>query len=412
MATKKFHFTKRFLQERCDFCGLCFHECPVLRLPLDQAQAEIRALADSGASQVLTQCTGCMACNTFCPHDANPHTLIVSRWQERYRREGLPRAAGLVLPYQKPNLYTVAKRKLPPDERALVQQWERNLETPPRCGTMIYAGCNMMLQPFLLDSPLFQEIPIFGSLELCCGEPFYRMGCWDAAKAAALTVKKAFDRLGLERVIVPCLAGFHLFRYVYPNVLDVTLNVEVVPLEDWLYERISNGSIPVTPLNKSAVLHDNCWPKASGDELFTKTRDLLHAVGVTVIEPENTKERALCCGMCAGAAQLRLRDIARTAAERLKELDRAQADMAVNYCGGCNWLFGLVSQLHLSRYQTPGYHIVEVVRMAAGETLKRRTAQRARGIMASMAPRLIGRYARGGRFWIDNVAGELIQRGE
>jgi Fe-S oxidoreductase len=411
MTTKRFQFTKRFVRERCDSCGLCFSECPVLRLPIEQAQQEIRLLLDSGVSQVLHRCTGCMACNTLCPQDANPHTLIMSRWQDRYRRLGLPQVAGLVLPYQEPNLYTVALKSLPGDEGALVRQWEQNWLKPP-ADTMIYAGCNMLLQPFLLDSTLLGNVPIFGSLKLCCGEPLYRMGCWDAARTAAVHVAAEFERMGLERVIVPCLAGYHLFKYVYPQIFEVRIKAEVLSIEDWLHERITSGQIPIKPLNQTAVLHDNCWPKASGDELFQKVRDLLSAVGVTVIEPENTRERALCCGMCSGAAQLRLRDIVRTARDRLDELDRTKADMMINYCGGCNWLFSLVNQMLLARYKTPSYHLLEVVQMAAGETPKHRTAQRTRRVMASMTPRLLARYLNRRRFWIYTVAGEPVQRWE
>jgi len=112
-----------------------------------------------------------MACNSICPTDANPHTLILNRWHERYLERGLPARAKLVLPYQKRNLYTTAIKALPRDEKNLVAQWERNVQEPPS-DTMIYAGCNVLLQPFLMDSPLFREMPIFGSMNLCCGEPF------------------------------------------------------------------------------------------------------------------------------------------------------------------------------------------------------------------------------------------------
>jgi Fe-S oxidoreductase len=408
MTLKPFQFSKRFVADRCNFCGRCLSECPVLQWPLERARKEIHALIEDRDSEALARCTGCMACNSICPQDANPHTLIVNRWEERYRKEGIPYAAGLVLPYQEPKVYTVAAAKLPEDEQALVRQWKRNL-LKPQCDTMIYAGCNVLLMPFLMDSALFDDVPIFGSLDLCCGEPFYRMGCWDAARAAAKHVQEEFDRMRLKKVIVPCLAGYHLFKYVHPEVLDVHIKAEVVSMEDWLLERIANGQLRLKPLNQSAVLHDNCWPKASGENLFAKVRDLLRLAGVTVIEPEHTRERALCCGMCAGAARLRLRDIVATARRRLKEFDRAGADMAIDYCGGCDWLFSLVDQMSLSSFKTPRYHILEVIQRAAGETPGHRTAQRTRGILASMTPRLMVRYLRGGRFWIESVAGKPVE---
>ena len=398
MTAKPFQFTKSFVNERCDFCGRCFAECPVLELPLAAAQREIRSLVETGSSPVLDRCTGCMACNSICPGDANPHTLIMNAWGERCRREGVPETARLVLPYQERNLHQTGLETMPEEDRRLVRQWEANWHNPPDTDTMLYAGCNMILLPFILDSPLYADIPIFGSLDLCCGEPFYRMGCWDAARAAALRVQREFTRMGLKKIIVPCLACYHLFSRVYPQVMDVPLTVEVLPITRWLCERICGGRLQVIPLNQTVALHDNCWPKASGDELFDELRSLLDLLGVTVAEVPHARENALCCGMCAGAARFHLRDIVHTAERLLRELEASPAPWAVDYCGGCTWLLGLINQALLSRYRKPRYHILELVQMAAGETPKHRTDHQMRHVMLALAPRLLGRYIQGGHF--------------
>ncbi len=408
MALKPFRLTKTFVRERCDFCGECFARCPVLEYPLDRAKAEFQVLVDTGDAPALARCTGCMACNTFCPTDANPHTLIVSRWDARYQQQGLPARAALVLPYQSNNLHAEAVARLPEDERALVHAWEANWRRPPESDTMLYAGCNMILQPFLLDSVLFRGVPIFGALDLCCGEPLYRMGCWDAERVVAERLRDEFARMGLKRLLVPCLAGYHLFRQVYPDVFDVRLDCEVVSLYKWLDDRIATGQIPVALLNKRAVIHDNCWPKASGDACFDGVRRLLERIGVEVVEPAHSRESALCCGMCAGAARHSLRDTLRSAHERLRELRDAGADFAVDYCGGCSWLFSLAGQLSFSLRDVPLYHLIELVQTAAGETPKHRTETRTRDVIRTMAGRLVRAYLTPGRFWIRDIAGRPV----
>jgi len=411
MTTTPFEFTKHFIKERCESCGRCLNECPVLQLPIEQAQAEIRALVRGEDSEVLTSCTGCMACNRICPNNANPHTLIVSRWRERYEKEGIPVRASLVLPYQQPNLYTLLSDKLPEDEKTLVRQWEENGKHPPKCDTMIYAGCNILLQPFLLDSKLFKDIPIFGSTRICCGEPLYRMGCWDAERVVAQHLREEFSRMGFKKLIVPCLAGYHMFKHVYPEVFDVTLDFDVISIEEWLLDRIRNGSIEIAPLGKTAVIHDNCWPKASGEKCFETTRTLLNCLGISVIEPAHTREQALCCGMCAGASRFALTDILHVAKDRLREFDAVEADMAIDYCGGCHWLFSLVRKFSVSKRIKPEYHILEVVQMAAGETSKHRTDARTRQIVSTMAGRLIAAYTTRRRIWIDAIEGRPVEPG-
>jgi len=405
MPTTPFEFSKHFIEERCDFCGRCFNECPVLQLPLKQAQAAIRALVRSEDSEVLTRCTGCMACNSLCPQGANPHTLIVSRWRARYEKEGIPVRASLVLPYQQPNLYTLLAGKLPEDEKALVRQWEDNWKHPGKHDTMLYAGCNILLQPFLLDSKLFKDIPVFGSTHLCCGEPLYRMGCWDAERVVAQRLKEEFSRMGFKKLVVPCLAGYHIFKHVYPKVFDVTLDFDVISIEEWLLDRVQNGAIEIAPLGKTAVIHDNCWPKASGEVCFDTTRALLERLGVTVIEPPHTREEALCCGMCAGAARFALLDILRAAKARLCEFDAIKADMAIDYCGGCNWLFSLARKFSVSKKTKPVYHLLEVVRMAAGENPEHRTDARTRQIVSTMAGPLLAAYMTRRRVWINEIEG-------
>lgn len=381
MTETAFPFAARFLDERCTRCGICFAQCPVLEWPIERAKTEFRKLLETGWSEAVERCTGCMACNVLCPPGANPHTRIMLAWQDRYKREGLPARARWVLPYQRPSMITESLESLPAEERAIVAQWEQNARELRDAGTAIYAGCNMMLQPRRLASPLFAGIPVFGSLDLCCGEPLYRMGCWDAARKAAENVRRTFGQLRLERVLVPCLAGYHLFQHVYPDMFGIALDVEVVSLLDWLDVRIASGELRLSPLGRRAAVHDSCWPKASGSHFLGLTRRLLAACGVEAIEPKHCRERALCCGMGVAAARFSLYDIANTAIKRLRELQKTGADCIVGDCAGCDWLFALAGLIPAAHPAIPIYHLLDIIRMAAGEEV----APSARRLAKSMA---------------------------
>jgi Fe-S oxidoreductase len=380
MPLQPFNFSKEFNVAACDFCGLCFNKCPVLNLPLDVAQREIKSLIQSGKSKyVLQNCTSCMACNHYCPNNCNPHTLILSKWNERYLHEGLPNRSRLVLPYHFPNLFTIIMKKLPKDEKVLVEQWYNNWKNPQNEKTMLYTGCNTLLQPFLLKSKIFSDIPIFGAPELCCGEPLYRMGCIDAARTVATYLHDEFQQIGFKKLLMPCLAGYHGFKEAYEKVFGVKFNFEVVSIIDWFWDIIQQNELEITPLNKTAVIHDSCWSKASGEHFFNRVRDILALLGVQVLEPEHTKENALCCGIGAAAARYDILYVFKSARKRLKELGRMKPDIIVDYCGGCNWCLSVANKFNFSRL--PIYHLIELFQQGIGEKPLHRTDLRARSIL-------------------------------
>ncbi|MCP4196750.1 MAG: (Fe-S)-binding protein [Proteobacteria bacterium] len=407
---KPFRFSRSFRTDHCNFCGICFERCPVLAWPESKAKQAIHDLIDGNSSEVLSRCTGCMACNNLCPEDANPHTLIVERWGERYRKEGLPARAKLVLPYQRPNLFTLTMSRLPQDEKRLVETWEQNWKQPPNADTMFFAGCNTLLQPFLMQSRIFENETIFGSLDLCCAEPLYRIGLWDALHLVAKHLQKEFARMGFKRLVMPCLAGYHLFKHVYHELFDIAFDCEIITITDWFLEAIADGRITPKPLGKRVVIHDNCWPKASGEVLFDQARELLERLGLQVVEPAHTREQALCCGMCAVASNYSLTDAVRVAKKRVDELEQAPADMAMDYCGGCNWIFPLVGNLSFKKPKKPMYHLIELVQMATGEEPVHRTGKRSVDILTSIAGPLAAGYLSPKRFWIEDILGKPVPR--
>ncbi len=414
--------TKEFVQENCDLCGKCFNQCPVLELPLDVAKAEIKSLKESGKSKkVLKKCTGCMACNTFCPNNANPHTLIMRTWKDRYDNEGIPSLGEIILPsWKRPNIFSLPQKKFSDKEKELINKWEETFKNPPtspKNETMMFTSCNVMMQPFLFDSPIYDGIPIFGSLDICCGEPIYRGGLWDAAKAQAEFNQKEFERIGVKKIILPCLACKNLFTNVYPNVFDVNLNIEVVYILDWFLDRIKKGEIKVSQLNKKAVIHDNCWPKLDGGVTFNKIRDLLGLIGVEVIDPPHSHEEGLCCGMCAVAANFSIIDFLKVARKRVRELNKVKdVDIIVDYCGGCNWVFHIWKNLGIFNTRKV-YHILELIQMASGEQISHKTGKRGRQVIFSLIPNLPKVIASlfpklTKRVWVEEIQGNTVKKNE
>ena len=74
-----------FIEERCNLCGECLTRCPEMRLSGPEAAAEIQRLISGEESQhVLSRCSSCFSCETFCPQNCHPYHLVLQRWNDLY----------------------------------------------------------------------------------------------------------------------------------------------------------------------------------------------------------------------------------------------------------------------------------------------------------------------------------------
>jgi len=83
-------FYSTFDEEACNLCGKCFHKCPIMQLPIDFAIREMKKLiAGEKTEKVLNECQSCFSCNFCCPQNAHPASLVLQRWNEEYKKNGL-----------------------------------------------------------------------------------------------------------------------------------------------------------------------------------------------------------------------------------------------------------------------------------------------------------------------------------
>nr|MDO8062074.1 hypothetical protein [Candidatus Freyrarchaeum guaymaensis] len=84
---------------RCLDCGRCLELCVYIPLRGEDAVREHRELASGGEAEwVMRYRVGCGACDTFCPNNAHPYSLILDRLHARYEGEGLPARARFLMP--------------------------------------------------------------------------------------------------------------------------------------------------------------------------------------------------------------------------------------------------------------------------------------------------------------------------
>ncbi len=362
-----------FHADSCDCCGICLHRCPVMQLPIKKAKEEIAALINGEDSPyALSRCTSCMSCNLYCPTGANPYSLIQLRWNDRYAKQGAPPLYRFVCPTMEPNIWQLLNVLLSEQEHAWISKWMDTV--PEKDGEVFLVGNYLHLFPFIIGgSALLDHFTPIDRLDQWEGGAYlYQGGYLDLVRQIALRCRNDFESWGVKTVVPMLDAVYYIFTHVHPSEMGVEHTPEFVNFHDWLLEKMDSGEIPIKKrLGLTVTVHDNCYSKPFGDDLWDKHREILTRCGCTITEMEHAREDSLCCGFGKGASWTRNfslpYEIIAEGAKKFKEAEATCADALVSYCGGCIYLLWAARELLGSRIDI--YHSLEIVRMAMGEQI-------------------------------------------
>ena len=361
-----------FNEEACTRCGECFHKCPELQLPLEEAKKEIEGLiTGKGGGRILSYCTTCLSCNLFCPNDCKPYQLILERWNDLYKKRGAPPIYRFVCPTINGNIWQMLYSLMKEDERDTIRNWMKKKES----DTVLLVGNYIHLFPFVISgSKILNHFKVLDLLDHWeCGAYLYQGGYLDVVKKIAEECKQDFmDRK--VHTIVPMLDSVEwMLTDVFPKEMNVYHDFEVLNFHEWLLSKIDSNEIELpNKMSLKVTIHDNCYSKAGAGKYWDIPRQLLQKLGCTIIEMEHCKENSLCCGFGSGASWTKsfsvAFDILTVTKRKFKEAEVTGADALVSYCGGCLYLLWAARELFGSQIDI--YHIVELVRLGMGEKIK------------------------------------------
>ena len=363
-------FYSTFDEEACNLCGKCFHKCPIMQLPIDFAIREMKKLiAGEKTEKVLNECQSCFSCNFCCPQNAHPASLVLQRWNEEYKKNGLRKRGEyfMTLYPHYPNFRSYVMDHLPKSTKEIVKKWA-SLE-PLKEDTLTYPGCNIITFAELTQTSLFKDLDIRGRLEYCCGETLFRTGYRDELFQVTKRLDRWFNILKPKKLLVLCTAGTSVFKSVLPHYGLTYKFEEIKSYIQYLWERIENGEINITnKLDITVTIQDSCYAKMFGDDYMELPRKILDAIGIEVIEIKSCRENMRCCGIAAGFSidsayqPFRLRS---ATLRNFKDFKRTKADAVCVYCAGCLAEFMTNKKLYFKKLKV--YHIIELVQMAIGE---------------------------------------------
>ncbi|TFF87085.1 MAG: (Fe-S)-binding protein, partial [Promethearchaeota archaeon] len=364
-------FFSEFEKEKCNFCGDCLNNCPIIDLSKEEAKRELENLiSGQGTKKILSECQSCFTCDFYCPENAHPTNLILQKWNRQYKEEGL-KVRGeyyMTLYPHYPNFRSYVMEHLPKETKKLVASWA-SLE-PLKGDTLTYPGCNVITFAELTQTSIFKDLEIRGRLEYCCGETLFRTGYKEKLFQVSERLDKWFNTLKPKHLLVLCTAGTNVFKNVLPNYGLKYQFESIKSYLEYIWEKIQNNEIVIRKkLDLTVTIQESCYAKMFGDEYMNLPRKILNYIGVTVKESPAIREDMRCCGIGAGFSvdsayhPLKIRS---SALKNLKDFKNTDADAVCVYCAGC--LATLMTAQKLSFKNMKVYHILELIQMAIGET--------------------------------------------
>ena len=282
-----------FQIEACSRCGICIDPCQLQsELGIDDVQS-VYFLRDRRHGMlrqaVANNCLMCGRCEQRCPVGIELNTLRLNS-RDRMRNT--------------------------PDERRF--DYFRGLDRSSGTGRVGYfAGCMTLLTPRTLRA--MERIFAAAGEQVwwadrdggvCCGRPLKLSGETDSARKMADYNTALFRRHGITTLVTSCPICLKVFREEYR--LE---GIEVLHHSQYILRLLREGRLAVEGSGERYTYHDPC-ELGRGSGIYDEPRAVVAALG-ELLEPEQTREHALCCGS----------SVANTAISDAQQLELARSVM-------------------------------------------------------------------------------------
>ena len=290
----------------CFQCGLCDAVCPWNRVRDFSMRRLIRQSA-FGLAQIegedIWRCTTCGSCPEHCPRGLGQIELSISLRRVATEYELFPssvrpaRTARASLISEGNPLQAEQKKRSDWAEGLSVKPYEEGMEI------LYFVGCYFSYDPRLKKAARATaeilnragvEYGILGDQENCCGESIRKTGSEEVFKRLARENIKTFVDNGVKKIIVSSPHCYHTFVQEYPEFM---VNFEVIHMSGFLLDLIKQGRLEIPgSFEKTVTYHDPCY-LGRHNHLFDAPRELLQKVpGLELMEMEQNRSTALCCG--------------------------------------------------------------------------------------------------------------------
>ncbi len=336
----------------CVECGKCTTVCPVAKLDSNFAPRTVVLKAMEGIVENIASdrdfwtCTTCEQCNSMCPYKVDYSGFIRGMREEAAEFGSAPLCSqgGLIHSTQR----IMANGNLKQNRLGWVK---KDMQIADKGDVFYFVGCLPHYDAIFYDrqdlrmSQICESavkimnkagiVPVVSNEEKCCGHDLNWTG---DEKNFEKLMEHNLDLIkssGAKKVVFTCPECYRTFKMDYQD-LAGDLGFELVHMSDFVKQLADSGALNLEGSKKSAhtiTYHDSCrLGRHSG--IYDSPRELAKAfVGEKFVEMENTRDKAVCCGVSAWSNCNA--NAKRIQVDRVIEAKKTGAERMLMFCPKC-----------------------------------------------------------------------------
>ncbi|MFX1309250.1 MAG: (Fe-S)-binding protein [Promethearchaeota archaeon] len=375
----------------CFACNRCVNVCPLSHLNLFFPRIFVEDLVFSSIDEVVKNhniwnCLTCGQCTIYCPMSQQnagidiPHLILELRKSVRNHKIQTNRISQCETHNEIFSIISkiMVRNTIHPNKLEFLK--EKDLKTTESGDVAFFIGCLPLLEEIFYNLNLkYTNIPItIISLlndagivpvvlnEKCCGHDIlWGKGDYETFKKFAEYNTQLYRDAGVKTIIVGCAEGYRTWKFDYPKIVE-NFDFRVMHFSEFFLEEkiLANIRFPYNSEIK-VTYHDACRMGRLGDKLYDSPRELINQIpGVKLIEMENIKDDANCCGVSAFSNCNEFTHIIRE--RRMNEAINTNADYLIVPCPKCLTHFNCyINELSLNKEYNELKDKIKVVDLAS-----------------------------------------------
>jgi len=331
----------------CVECGKCTTVCPVAKYNPAFAPRTVVLKASEGlvenvqSNRDVWTCVTCEQCNSMCPYKVDYSGFIRDMRNAAVTFDNVPVCSQGGLMHSVMRIQATS-----PLKQNRLDWLKPELKVADKGEVFYFTGCVSYFDSIFKDRNLDLAgipraavkimnkggiTPVVSNDEVCCGHDLNWTG--DDANLQKLMKKNVelIKSSGAKKVVFSCPECMRTFSLDYQDLMG-DFDFEMVHISELANDLVKEGKLKLKNDAKKVTLQDSC---RLGRHLgiYDPPREALKATGRQIVEMENTRDKAVCCGVSAWAT---CDEISRKLqVERLKEAKKTGAECLVTGCYKC-----------------------------------------------------------------------------